>query len=109
MLGDFNIHVDTDCSYTMEFNSVLDCFSLTQYVDFPTHTLGHTLDLLCSAGLNDISVSGSISGVSDHKLIECSFYMSTPPPSSEKTTVTGCNIRSIDRLLLLYRPRRCLT
>ncbi|XP_048113303.1 uncharacterized protein LOC125303548 [Alosa alosa] len=65
MLGDFNIHVDTNCSYTSEFNSVLDCFSLTQHVDFPTHTHGHTL---CSSGLNDISVSGSISGVSDHKL-----------------------------------------
>ena len=100
MLGDFNIHVDTNCSYTSEFNSVLDCFSLTQHVDFPTHTYGHTLDLLCSSGLNDISVSGSISGVSDHKLIVCRFHMISPPPSSEKTTITGRNIRSIDHSML---------
>ena len=92
--------MDTNCSYTSEFNSVLDCFSLTQHVDFPTHTHGHTLDLLCSSGLNDISVSGSISGVSDHKLIVCRFHMISPPPSSEKTTITGRNIRSIDHSML---------
>lgn len=84
MLGDFNIHVDTNCSYTSEFISVLDCFNLTQHVDFPTHNQGHTLDLLCSFGVNEISVSGSVSGISDHNLIECSFYTTMPPPLQRK-------------------------
>ncbi|XDV33545.1 hypothetical protein PO909_003925 [Leuciscus waleckii] len=35
-------------------------------------------------------------GVSDHKLIECCFHMITPPPSSEKTTITCRNIRPIN-------------
>ena len=37
--GDFNIHVDCpNAPLTSDFLSLLDCFHLTQYIDFPTHT-----------------------------------------------------------------------
>ena len=39
---------------------ILESFDLHQYVDFPTHIHGHSLDLLiCSPGCSDLSVSVS--------------------------------------------------
>ncbi len=80
LLGDFNIHVDTDTVHALEFMSVLDCFNLQQHIDFPTHVHGHTLDLVCSTGIDIIASKGSDIGVSDHKLIEfsCDFYIKKP-------------------------------
>ena len=47
--GDFHIHVDSVSPLVSEFKSVVDACSLTQYVDFPTHLHGHTLDLLLAS------------------------------------------------------------
>ena len=45
--GDFNIHVDNSLfSSASNFLACLVTFGLTQHVSFPTHTAGHTLDLL---------------------------------------------------------------
>ena len=56
--GDFNFHVDNpDKSYAKELLSLLDTFGLTQHVQEPNHSCGHTLDLVVSRGIN-ISVSG---------------------------------------------------
>ena len=53
-----------------EFKSVIDSCCLTQYIDFPTHLHGHTLDLLIGpskfSAISDIKSSGFIS---DHKII----------------------------------------
>ncbi len=46
LLGDFNIHIDTDTVHALEFMSVLDCFNLQQHIDFPTHVHGHTQVLI---------------------------------------------------------------
>lgn len=47
LAGDFNLHMDnannTDSAAFME---LLDLFSLHNHVDFPTHSSGHTLDLV---------------------------------------------------------------
>ena len=44
--GDFNIHLDTASPLVSKFKSVVDPCCLTQYIEFPTHLHGHTLDLL---------------------------------------------------------------
>ena len=56
LTGDFNIHIDnmTDGN-AKEFSSVLDMFGLWQHVTEPTHLRGHTLDLVISKGVVDIS------------------------------------------------------
>lgn len=70
ILGDFNIHVDTpSCHLAAEFLHLLDCLNLTQYVVVPTHTRGHTLDLVIT---NYTLISNLLVfdlGVSDHKAI----------------------------------------
>ncbi|GLD56423.1 uncharacterized protein AKAME5_000877200 [Lates japonicus] len=46
---DFNIHIDSPKSkFTADFLDILNCFSLTQHVNSPTHSHGHILDLVCS-------------------------------------------------------------
>ena len=42
----------TGNSYAKELNALLVTFSLTQHVQGPTHSLGHTLDLVITKGLN---------------------------------------------------------
>ena len=44
--GDFNLHVDIMSPTVSEFKSVMDSCCLSQYIDFPTHLHGHTLDFV---------------------------------------------------------------
>ena len=71
-----------------EFKSVMDSCCLSQYIDFPTHLHGHTLDLLMApsefSAISDVKGSGFIS---DHKIISCDhcwradlIKKPTPPP-----------------------------
>lgn len=47
ILGDLNIHVDTPSRQpAADFLQLLDVLNLKQHVDVPTHTRGHTLDLV---------------------------------------------------------------
>ncbi len=64
MLGDFNIHVDSDCNTAKDFLSVLDYFDVSQHIDFPTHSHSHTLDLLCTVGIDNVGAQGHEMGIS---------------------------------------------
>ena len=47
MLGDFNIHVDcSEKNDDAQFIDLLQSADLQQHVHWPTHTSGHTLDLI---------------------------------------------------------------
>ena len=47
ILGDFNIHMDVNNdSECKQFTSLLASFDLVQHVHGPTHSRGHTLDLI---------------------------------------------------------------
>ena len=70
--GDFNLHVEIMSPTVSELKSVMDSCCLSQYIDFPTHLHGHTLDLLMApsefSAISDVKGSGFIS---DHKIISC--------------------------------------
>ena len=67
--SDFKIRVDVMSPTVSEVKSVIDSCSLTQYIDFPTHLHGHTLDLLMAASkFSDVKGSGL---KSDHKITSC--------------------------------------
>ena len=77
--GDFNIH--TDCStnsFTVKLQEMLSDYNMKQWISFPTHRLGHTLDLVVTpdSGLpiSDIAVKDIT--LSDHFLIH--FNVHTP-------------------------------
>ena len=70
--GDVNFHVDAMSPTVSEFKSVIYSCCLSQYIDFPTHLHGHTLDLLIApskfSAISNVKGSGFIS---DHKIISC--------------------------------------
>ncbi|XP_058611232.1 uncharacterized protein LOC131526767 [Onychostoma macrolepis] len=95
LLGDFNIHVDVVFSNTTQLLSVFDCFNLSQHVNFPTHSHGHILDLICTSGVGICSISSSDTGISDHKLID--FHFSLPiHDKSVKTVISYRNCNNVD-------------
>ena len=70
--GDFNFHVDDPSSPpAASFLSILDHFGLSQYVTFPTHRAGHTLDLLVARTSSEMirTVECSVPFISDHHAI----------------------------------------
>lgn len=52
IVGDFNIHVDDDSDpFARYFINIKDSFHFAQHVSGPTHSKGHTLDLVLTLGL----------------------------------------------------------
>src|SRR6267154_1284240 len=89
--GDFNLHLDdSSCSKSSSFFSLLHTFDLTQLVSFPTHSDGHTLDLLItrlsSSILSNFHYSTLPSLLYDHPAILSSLILpsSSRPPSITK-------------------------
>ena len=86
--GDFNIHVDQpSCPSSSPFLNLIDVFSLTQHITFPTHISGHTLDLLLtrSSSTAITSVDSTDPSLSDHRALL--FSLSAPSPSN-RTRIT---------------------
>ena len=69
--GDFNVHVDqADNPHAVRLAQLLHAFGCTQHVVGPTHTAGHTLDLVITKAdtdVCDVCVGGMIS---DHALVK---------------------------------------
>lgn len=95
--GDFNIHVDNptlpECS---SFSTVLDCTDLVQHVHFPTHKLGHTLDLLLSRSSSSLisNVEWTIPFISDHYAIHATLSI---PSASRLPRITKL-VRSFSKI-----------
>ena len=76
--GNFNIHVDTDCTNSVSFSdSVLTPFALSQHVHFPIHDEGHILDLIDSRSDSTLvqDISHHDPGLSDHEAISFKFSL----------------------------------
>ena len=58
----------TDC-YAGRFTDLLSMFELTQHISVPTHSQGHTLDVVISKGLDMTIVGTPDVGISDHLCI----------------------------------------
>ena len=100
LLGDFNIHVDSaNCPFASDLMSLLDCFSIAQHVLDPTHTKGHTLDLVCSTGISPCHLQCDDLAISDHLAI--SFSVPVPLPSQpSKQTITFRKTKQVCASLL---------
>ena len=78
ILGDFNPHVndklDTD---TQQFIDMVEASGLKQWVGFPTHGLGNTLDLIITELAAEIQIKNVCCGpyISDHCIITCIFNL----------------------------------
>ena len=82
-LGDFNIHVDKsqDC-YANQFQKCLKGSGLVQHVHFPTHTSGHTLDLIITKKDDKhLKIVDPFPDyyISDHCFVTCRIEQMRPP------------------------------
>ena len=97
IIGDFNFHLESISSNSITFNSLSDSFDLTQKVNFPTHTYGHTLNLVLTKSNNDnISNVHTTDAFSDHFSITCTLNLPTPR-SQISATVTFPKYHKINK------------
>ncbi len=97
IMGDFNIHIDNmSDSLSSHFCDILDSMGLRQHVTGPTHSAGHTLDLVITRAnsllVNEITVSDP--GISDHCAITISLRIQKPPTITKQ--IHYCKIKAID-------------
>ena len=97
IIGDFNFHLETTCSNSKTFHSLIDSFDLIQKVSFPNHIHGHTLDLVLTKSNNDnISDVHTTDAFSDHVSISFTLNLSSPR-SQTNATVTVRKNHKIDK------------
>jgi hypothetical protein len=94
--GDFNIHVDSSDYFSNRFADILHTFNLKQLISFPTHSSGHTLDLLITHASSKLITFAfpQDNCISDH--VGIIAQLDIPKTKSSKTTFTYRPIKSID-------------
>ena len=96
LLGDFNIHLDTDDPNATMFTEILDAMGLVPHVKTSTHKAGHTLDQVYTVLDSQIKISGCCQGtlLSDHYIIQC--QASIPTNITVSRSVTSRKLIDID-------------
>src|SRR6218665_684028 len=104
LTGDFNIHVDDPSdSFACDFLTLLSSTNLTQHVNFPTHYQDHTLDLVITSSLSNLSpeISFSFDTPSDHypifTLLNILPTPSPPPATHSFRRISSINIEAFMR------------
>ena len=71
LMGNFILHVESSSFHVRQLTGILESFNLDQYVNFPAHIRGHSVDLMIfSTGCDVLSVSTS-DMISDHFVYYC--------------------------------------
>ena len=79
--GDFNFHLDcASDNNANKFIELLETFGLRQHVNVPTHSSGHTLDLIITRSCLDITITEPTTTalLSDHLFVECKLDVPRP-------------------------------
>ncbi len=109
LLGDFNLHVDsTDNIPAFEFLELLQCLNFTQHVNFPTHSHGHILDLVCSTNLNIQQLTSHDLHISDHLAITMDLDIPIHTTKQNRTIIFR-NLKSISPSVLSASLTHCLS
>ena len=96
LMGDFNLRIDSSSSDAGRLSGILDSFDLHQYVDFPTHIYGHSLDLMiCPQGCNVLSVSAS-DMISDHFSVVANLQITFINSRTTPQTIKYRKLQSIN-------------
>ena len=97
VVGDFNPHVDSSCDVNaVHSGELIASFDLKQWVTGPTHTSGHTLDLIITRNqcnlIEDVLVHDPL--ISDHYAIF--MHLLLHKPQFPRKTIRYRKLRSID-------------
>lgn len=68
IMGDFNLHINTDSNAVLDFNSSLGALGLQLHVDFQTHIYGQSLDLVITEWRRSSCEPGPF--LSDHSAVK---------------------------------------
>ena len=86
IIGDFNIHLETTCSNSKTFHSLINSFDLIQKLNFPTHIHRHALDQVLTKSNNDnISSVHSTDDFHNHFSVSFTRNFLTPRPQNNAT------------------------
>ena len=98
--GDFNIHFDEPNSNSTKKLDIFDCYNLKNQLNFPTHAMGHTLDLLISREYDNVNVveTNQVSFISDHCLIQMKIEVSSVPYENKQISYRKLNQINIENL-----------
>ena len=100
LCGDFNYWIDKPHlkPFSAEFLELIDQNNFENHVSGPTHSLGHTLDLVLTPtdmdGVISVEVDDVDSSISDHALITFGFLL--PRPVSYEKVIRFRNYRNLD-------------
>ena len=80
IIGDFNIHVNSESRESKQFTSLLHTYNLTQHAISPTYRCGRVLDLVITKTdartISDVSVTDPM--ISDHSAVIITLPTSRP-------------------------------
>ena len=97
--GDFNIHCDMASNLeTTRFMDILEKFNLNQHINRPTHSYGHTLDLvITNRSASSVIISTNIfsDAPSDHYYIISDVHIPRPKVSKSKMQVSSRKLKDI--------------
>ena len=99
--GDFNIHFDEPTNNsTKKLKDIFNSYNLRNQIYFPTHSMGHTLDLLITREYDNIGVieTNSLSYISDHCLIQMKIDVSSVPFENKQISYRKLNKINIEDL-----------
>ena len=90
LLGDFNMQtnkIDTDADIKI-FMDTIEALGLQQWVDFGTHCLGNTIDLVFTVLASNIEMMKCTPGpfISDHCVVKCEINYKRDRPTEEYIT-----------------------
>ena len=100
IVGDFNTHVDISHDNAIRFLDLLSSMGLDQHVDKPTHTSGHTLDLIITRNSDTLLPTRPLTDYlfSDHITVICDLTLGRIPPTEKQ--VSNRKIKVIDKTRL---------
>ena len=88
IIGDFNLHIESTCSNSKTFQSLINSFDLIQKVNFPSHIHRHTLDQVLTKSSNDnISNVHTTDAFSYH--FSVSFFLNFLTHSSQNNAIVS--------------------
>ena len=95
--GDVNIHTETDDSLSRQFTDILETFQMTQHIKYPTHKVGHTLDIVATFDdkprISNIDIN-EYEDISVHFLVD--FDITCSPEVREIKHIRYRNTAAID-------------
>ena len=92
-IGNFNIHMDIgDETDMLNFLDMLKCYNLSNLVDFKTHIVIHTLDLVHNDTTHPlVTWVRQEHQLSDHLFIQCLLSIQKPTPPTSQITYKKLN------------------